>query len=54
MRAEQDNHPAQAYITLKTTIFHRQTGVDLSSRVEMDIERKSVKCYIVNFHMPQV
>ena len=28
MRAEWDNHPAQAYITLKTTIFHRQTGVD--------------------------
>ena len=28
MRAERDNHPVQAYITLKTTIFHRQTSVD--------------------------
>ena len=28
MRAERDNHPVQAYITRKTTVFHRMMGSD--------------------------
>ena len=49
MRAEWDNHPAQAYITLKTTIFHRQTGVDAiftSGNGYREKKRKMLHCQL--------